>query len=60
MGRFSGPGRAGQGRTDPKIVKGRAGPRPILSKFDGPGQVAAHEMRALNRLIRSAYRAHAF
>ena len=40
---------------------GRVGPRPILSKFDGPGRAAAHEMWALYGPLRLAHEAaHVF
>ena len=40
---------------------GRAGPRPILSNFDGPGRAAAHEMWDLYARLRPAHEAaHVF
>jgi len=37
-------GRAGRGPSFEQLM-GWAGPRPILSKFDGPGRAAAHSIK---------------
>ena len=48
--------RAGPGRSENSDGPGRAGPRPIVQIFDGPG-LAAHEMWALYGPLRPAHEA---